>query len=332
MPNITVMAPEPSLVSGDVLALIADAVICTDEHGRILLFNRAAEQSFGYSADEVIGQHVDMLLPKRYRTEHSLQVRSFAMGDGSPHRLMGHRREVCGLRKNGKEFPAEAMVARHTIEGRPVLSVVHRDISERKALEEERETIARELDHRVRNVLSVVQSLVSLSASTAVDVNDFKESLLGRLSALAATQSTLRFGVRDSVSLAELLLGELEQYRTDGRANFIIEVPQVAVSPKPAQTLALIFHELATNSAKYGAFKVPDGRVSVTASFTDDGGRLLLEWREAGGPPVYPPTRLGFGTIFIEKVAKLALRAEVLLNYLPEGLVFRLIVPKAKLD
>ena len=103
----------------DVLALVADAVICTDEVGRILIFNQAAEQSFGYSASEVIGQRVEMLLPENQRAEHVRQVRNFGLGDGAANRLMGRRREVRGRRKNGDEFPAEAMVsARRSTAGR----------------------------------------------------------------------------------------------------------------------------------------------------------------------------------------------------------------------
>jgi PAS domain S-box-containing protein len=104
-------APKPdqtALTGVDVLALIADSVICTDEDGRVLLFNRAAEQLFGYSAREVIGEHVEMLLPQRHRTEHAKEVRSFAVGDGDIDRPMSHLREVWGRRKNGEEFAAEA--------------------------------------------------------------------------------------------------------------------------------------------------------------------------------------------------------------------------------
>lgn len=129
------LPPQSALMSVDVLALIADAVICTDEDGRIILFNRAAEQSFGYSTPEVIGQHVEMLLPKRHRAEHAHQVRSFASGGGAANRLMGHQREVWGRRKNGEEFPSEATVSRHSVDGRTILTAVHRDITERKELE-----------------------------------------------------------------------------------------------------------------------------------------------------------------------------------------------------
>ena len=134
-----------SEMSVEVLPLIADAVICTDETGRVLLFNRAAEKSFGYAAS------------------HAYHLRSFALDDGEASRLMGRRREVRGRRKNGEEFPAEATISRHTVGGKIILTVVHRDVTERKTIEDQRDTIVQELNHRIANVFAVVSSLVSLT-------------------------------------------------------------------------------------------------------------------------------------------------------------------------
>ena len=143
---------QSTIIYDDVLALIGDSVICTDEDGRVLLFNHAAEQSFGYDRAEVIGQPVEMLLPQRYCGERTDQVRSFASGEGATNRLMGRQREVWSRRKNGEEFPAEATISRHSVKDRTILTVVHRDITERKQLEKQNETIAQELDHRIQNV------------------------------------------------------------------------------------------------------------------------------------------------------------------------------------
>lgn len=333
--------PAPSAPPGtqpalnvDVLALVADSVICTDEDGRILVFNQAAEQAFGYSAREVIGQRVEMLLPLSDRSEHVQQVRGFALRDGAANRLMGHRREVRGRRKNGDVFPAEATVARQTVDGRTILTVVHRDITERKELEALREAAARELDHRMRNVLSVVNSLISISAASAANVEEFKTSLTGRLTALAATQRALRFGERQGASLSELLLAELAQYQTPDGAKVAIEGPSVLMGPRVAQTLALAIHELATNSAKYGSLSTAGGCVAVTSAFEGEGdqGLLVIQWREAGGPPVAPPTREGFGTRLIKQVVARALRADVVMEYRPEGLTCRMTVPRATLE
>ncbi|MDO1559787.1 PAS domain S-box protein [Brevundimonas sp. 2R-24] len=318
----------------DVLALIADSVICTDEDGCVLVFNPAAEKSFGYSAGEVIGRHVEMLLPLRHRAEHARQVREFGSEGNSTHRLMGPRREVWGRRKNGDEFPAEAMVSRQIIDGQTILTVVHRDITARKELEDLREAMAREMDHRMRNVLSVVHSLVSISAADASNVEEFRDSLVGRLKALAASQGALRFGEEKHTSLNEVFLAELAQYQTQGGANVAIDGPSVSVGPKAAQLLALAVHELATNSAKYGALSSPTGRVIVATAFKDIGGEplFLIEWREEGGPPVKRPERQGFGTSLIKQVVARALRADVALDYRSDGLICRMTMPHAALE
>lgn len=325
------LALHPSLLSLDVLSLVADSVICTDLDGRILLFNRAAELCFGYSADEVVGQQVEVLLPASHRAEHARQLRGFALEDGAANRLMGKRREVSGRRKNGDEFPAEAMVSRRTIEGRTILAAVIRDITERKALEEEREVIARELDHRIRNVLSVVNSLVRLSARDASSIEGFEESLLERLSSLARTQGSLKFGAPQSISLHALLLAELEQYRTSNLANIVVEGPPVPLRSRAAQALSLTFHELATNSAKYGALSVAGGRVAVTIAFARDGSEdfVDIEWRETGGPPAKVPERKGSGTSLIARVIAATFRADAVMVYPPEGLICRMRLPRA---
>lgn len=321
-----------SALNVDVLTLVADSVICTDEDGRILVFNPAAEHSFGYSASEVIGQPVEMLLPQSDRAEHVRQVHNFALGDGAANRLMGHRREVRGRRKNGEVFPGEAMVSRQTVDGKTILTVVHRDITERKELEELRKAVGRELDHRMRNLLAVINSLISLSAASAMNVEEFKESLIGRLAALATAQSSL-LGKQQMTGLSELFLGELAQYQSPDGAKVAIEGPPVSVGPRAAQTLALAIHELATNSAKYGALSKASGRVAVTFALKDEGGQdlLAIKWREEGGPPVKPPVREGFGTRLIKQVVARALRADVAMEFRPEGLVCRMTLPRVTL-
>jgi PAS domain S-box-containing protein len=323
-----------ALMSMDVLALIGEAVICTDDDGRVLVFNRAAEQTFGYSRDEVIGQNVEMLLPQRFRPEHARQVRGFAAGRGDTDRLMGITREVWGRRKNGTEFPAEATVSRHSINGRTILTVVHRDISERKDLEERRDAIAAELDHRMSNMLSVVRSLVRLSARETTDVAVFEESLLGRLGALDRTQRALRAGGQQSTSLSELILAELEQYRTSKESNIVISGPPVALGSGPAQALALVFHELATNAAKYGALITAGGLVTVTSSFVGEGNDCFLdiEWRETGKSPTKESGRQGFGMSLIKQLIARTFRADVAISYLPEGLVCKMRLPRASLE
>ena len=320
-------------LNADILALVADSVICTDEDGRILVFNQAAEQAFGYFASEVIGKGVEILLPLSQRTEHIRHVHNFGLGEGTSSHLMGKSREVRGRRKNGEEFPAEAMVSRQTIDGVTILTVVHRDITERKELEDLREAVAREQDHRLRNILAVVNSLVSLTAADAANVEEFRDTLVGRLKSLANAQSALRFGRQTSTSLNELFQTELAQYRTANGTNIAIEGPQVLVGATAAQILTLAVHELATNSAKYGALSTASGRVTVTLAYIgDDADHLQVQWRETGGPPVKPPERKGFGTELIKQLVGKALRSDVAIEYRPEGLICQMTLPRGTVE
>lgn len=321
------------IASAELLALIADSVICADEDGRILLFNCAAEHAFGYSANEVVGHHVEMLLPEHHRAQHVDQVRSFALGYGPANRLMGHQREVVGQHKNGRQFPAEASVSRQIIDGRTILTAVVRDITERKVLEEQRETIARELDHRVSNVLAVVNAIVSLTARSAESIEEFRDSLQERLGALARTQTALRGGAQPRATLDTLLRDELAQYLSGDECNIVIEGPLVSLTSKAALTLALAVHELATNSAKYGALSQPSGRVAVTFAFQGvEDNQLVFEWHEAGGPLVKPPTRQGFGTTLITQIIKRTFGADVTVDYAPEGFVYRMTLPRTAVE
>lgn len=327
-------ANQPAVAAIDVLQFITDSVICTDASGHILLFNRAAEKSFGYSAAEMLGESVSILLPERHRASHTNHVESFGSRAGTSNRLMGEQREVWSRRKNGEEFAAEATISRHSLDGRTILTVVHRDVTERKELEKQREAVAHELEHRIKNVISVVSALVTLSAKSALSVEGLRDSLQERLRGLAATQSFLARGKGESVGLSELLGAELAPYRSSGGANVCIAGLPVALRSSAVQPLALVIHELVTNCAKYGAFSQPNGRVTVTADFNIANGtrQLAIEWREAGGPLVRTPDRQGFGTLLIEQMVKRVFRGEVIFDYQPEGLICRMTMPAAKLE
>lgn len=333
-PSLILLPIQPELAAIDILPFIADSVISTDDTGRILVFNRAAERCFGYTLVEVLGEHVNKLLPRQHRAQHVNDMRAFGMEQGVAVRNMGDQREVRGLRKNGEEFPAEASVSRHSLEGRTILTVVLRDIAERKELEVQREVVARELDHRVKNVLSVVSALVSLTAKNALNVAEFKDSLQKRLGGLAATQAFLAHGNGKRIDLHALLGAELTHYRASGSDNLLIRGTTVALRSIAVQPLALIIHELGTNSAKYGAFSASTGCATITTELTGPGvaRQLIIEWRETGGPLVKAPDRLGFGTLLIKQMIERNFHGTVTFDYEKEGLISRMVIPANRLQ
>ena len=316
--------PEPAHAGGgarpvrlagtELLELIADGVVSTDEEGRIILFNRAAEELFGYGRDEILGRPVDILLPERARGAHREALAAFAGSPAGGYRIMGQGREVTGRRKSGKEFAAEASLSRRRAGGRMILTAVIRDISARRRAEEQQLILSRELAHRFKNMMAVITSIISLTARSAPSKEALVVSLRGRLETLARAQERLLESETRSADLRSLIEGEISPYRARSGANFRLIGEPCVIGPGQVANLALALHELATNAAKYGALSCATGRVTIEWSMAD--GSLLLSWREAGGPPPRKPAGDGFGTELIRRL----LGSGVQFEYASEGL------------
>lgn len=194
-----------------------------------------------------------------------------------------------------------------------------------RAAETER-LLIREVDHRAKNVLAVVQSLAQLTPFHSKE--QYVEALSGRIGSLARAHSLLSTTRWSGVDLHDLLRLELEAYRcTDSADQLVIDGPPALIDAQAAQSLALVVHELATNASKYGALARPEGRLSVTWSWGQKNGEgegaLRLVWRETAGVRIAPPQRRGFGSTLIESAVKQA-AARVALDWRPEGLEVRL--------
>ena len=284
-----------------ILSLIGDAVVSTDSDGQIILFNRAAEGFFGYSTSEILGQSIDVIIPMRFHDQHREDHRRFISARVETRRTMGAGREVLGRRKDGTEFAVEVTLSRHLIDGRSIGTAVIRDVNDRKVDEKQRELVANEVAHRLRNAMAVVTSIVSLTARAASSTAEFKDALLGRFAAISRTNEALIRRSSSEASLRELLESELEPYQCDdGRIS--LEGPDIAIDREVAVALAMVIHELATNASKHGALSTPTGRLEVQWQDTAPDKRVLeMTWRETGGPAVSPPTRRGFGSELIAK-------------------------------
>lgn len=190
---------------------------------------------------------------------------------------------------------------------------VQRELADSR--EHERMLMA-ELNHRSRNLLALVQSLVRQSARTTDDKQAFEDGLLGRLQSLAKSHELLSHEKWQAVDLRTLVERELKPYDEAGRIR--IEGAAVRIPARIAPTLGMAVHELATNCAKYGSLASPQGRLDV--SWRLEGMELKLGWRESGGPPVSPPTRQGFGMILLEHSLVHSLEGSLDLDFRPEGL------------
>jgi PAS domain S-box-containing protein len=199
-----------------------------------------------------------------------------------------------------------------------------RDITERKRNEEQIATLAREAEHRTKNVLATVQAAVNLSHSDTAD--GIKDAIAGRIQALANVHALFVESRWTGAELRSLVTQELSPYRQDGETRVLIDGAKVLLETTTAQTIAVFLHELATNAAKYGALSAPEGHVQVEWSRAAD-GRLVLRWTETGGPPVKPPTRQGFGTHVMGAMIRGQLKGEVDFGWQTGGLVCEIIMP-----
>jgi two-component sensor histidine kinase len=196
-------------------------------------------------------------------------------------------------------------------------SKIARDITEQKRSQEQITTLAREAEHRSKNLLANVQAMVNLSQATAVD--DLKKAIEGRIQALANVHSLFVTTRWIGAELSTIARQELDPYSKTEETRVRIGGPEVLLDPNAAQVLAITLHELATNAAKYGSLSVSNGQIELIWSHEAD-GQLNLRWTETGGPPVTAPTRKGFGGRIMEQMIG-QLKGKTRFDWNAEGLV-----------
>ena len=210
-------------------------------------------------------------------------------------------------------------------DGAPVRSVgLSLDITEAKGREKQIDLLMREVNHRSKNMLTLVQAVArQTAATTPVEfISRFEE----RIRALAASQDLLIKNEWKGVDIEELIRTQLAHFRDLVDKRIALHGPPLMMTAAAAQAIGMSIHELATNAGKYGALSGEDGRVEVDWSLSQEDGCQLfsISWRENGGPPVTPPSRRGFGSVVLCRIAKESLDADAGLEYAPGGLVWRL--------
>ena len=206
-----------------------------------------------------------------------------------------------------------------------VLRRINTAARERKRVAERDQLLMAELDHRVKNTIANIQALVVQTSRSADTLSGFVAGLDGRIQSMAKAHSLLSQSRWEGVSIDRLLREELNPY-ANGHFAVTLTGTDVLLTPKSALSLSLAIHELATNAAKYGALLTPGGRVAVHWRRGDDGG-IELSWSEAGGPPVGPPTRRGFGSTLIERALAMETGGRANIHYLHTGVVCEIFLP-----
>jgi PAS domain S-box-containing protein len=303
-----------------------DAILVVDESGKIERVNVQAEALFELSRERMLGQSIEMLLPERFRARHSAHRANYMKCPKT--RPMGTDLQLWAQRADGSEFPVDIMLSPIKIEQRRVVLAAVRDITERKRAEAHVQLLVREVDHRAKNILSVVQAIAQRTVASSYQefISQFSERIRG----LSVSHDLLIRNEWQNVSLAELVRSQLAPFGDLLESRIAVRGPDLRITAAAAQAIGMALHELATNAAKYGALSTNTGHVSIVWRLERDGAGghcFTMEWSENGGPAVVAPTRRGFGWSVLCQLTKMSLGADVTLEYAPTGVVWRLECP-----
>jgi PAS domain S-box-containing protein len=288
-----------------------DAIVSKNLDGIVTSWNRGAERIFGHTAAEAIGQSITIVIPEDRQDEERDILARIRRGERIDHF------ETVRQRKDGSLIVVSLTVSPvMNAEGQIVgASKIARDITEQKRSQESIATLAREAEHRSKNVLASVQAAVNFSRADTSD--ELKKAIEGRIQALANVHSLFVESRWIGAELSTIAAQELGPYSVQGRVD--TEGPAVLLEPNTAQVFAVSLHELATNAAKYGSLSAHQGQVGLKWVHGHD-RELVLRWTETGGPPVEPPTRKGFGSRVIVGMVE-QLKGTVRFDWHPNGLI-----------
>jgi len=283
----------PAELFSGFLAISADAVIAVDEEQRIIFFNEGAERIFGYSADEVGGQYLAMLLPERFRSTHRGHVEGFGAAHGRA-RLMGERQEIAGRRKSGEEFPAEASIQRMEVNGRNVYAAVLRDVSARYRAEEELHQAIRARDdmmgivsHDLRNPASAVKMLAR-SILAEAEERALPPDVTERVEVIQQAAAQIDALIQDLLDVTRLEAGRLTVSAHDVEPKPLVEAALYALhalSDSGDVTLDATYEEPLplVHADPERVTQLLSNLVGNALKFTPAGGRVEVRVRPNGG-------------------------------------------------
>ncbi len=295
---------------------------------RELRYTSISNPMLGRSAEDILGRTDYEILPPELRAR-VIAMKQEALAGGEPQGTELAIEDGRGARW----FDLHVEPLRNEAGNIVGLTCATVDMTERKEGEAHLLLLLRELTHRSKNLLAVIQAMARQTARHAGSVESFLGRFGARLQGLAASHDLL---VRESwygASVNELVRSHLAMYIDRDEEQVSIEGPAVALKPEAAQNLGLALHELAVNAAKFGALSLPGGRLSITWDRRDHDGQqaLELDWREQFGPRVKPRRKRGFGSMVIERNLARALDAEVELEFDPDGLRCHVVIPATQI-
>jgi PAS domain S-box-containing protein len=300
---------------------VHEAAYLIADDSRFVYVNDEACRALNYTREELLGMRVTDIDPDYPAALWPIVWAEFQKA-GSLNIETRHRA------KDGRIFPVDISACRFEYRGRSYSMALARDITERKAAERRIHVLMSEVNHRAKNLLTVVQAIARQTAAAKPD--DFIERFGERIQALAASQDLLVENGWRGVGIGELVHCQLAHFKDLIGTRIYLDGPQLMISASAGQTIGMALHELATNASKYGALSNGSGRVEVAWSLDsaeEDKESLTLSWRESGGPLVTAPKTSGFGSAIIGSVAESNLSAKVELAFPPCGVSWHLRCP-----
>lgn len=302
-----------------IVASSSDGVVSKTLSGMVTSWNKSAERIFGYSEQEMLNQSIRRIIPDERQAEEDSILATVMSGN------MIDNFETVRIRKDGVPIDVSVTVSPvrdHT--GRIVgASKIVRDITDQRQTQQQLRALLAEVNHRSKNLLSLVQAIARQMTRQGkrLDLDRFLE----RLQAIASNQDLLIRNDWRFIPLADLVHSQLRAFSDAIGSRISITGPQIELTPEAAQSIGMALHELATNAAKYGALS--DGQGHIDIGWTHRAGKFSMHWSESGGPPVVPPTRLGFGSKVISDMVRLSLDGKVDILFQETGLRWQLTCP-----
>ncbi len=298
-----------------------DAIVSKDLNGTIKSWNKGAERVFGYTAEEIIGRPITVLIPFDRSNEEPGIVERIRAGERIDHY------ETIRLRKDGTRIHVSLTVSPvKNSTGRVIgASKIARDISDKKETEERILMLMREVNHRVKNQYAVILSMIRETSSRTSTPAEFEQQIRERIMALARSHDLLVHAEWRGATISELILTQIKPFGNE--SNITLAGPPIVLQPNAVQYLGIAFHELATNSAKYGVFSAERGNITIDWHVGEEGRSFYLAWTESGGPPVRLGRKQGFGKTVLERVTPLSLGGEGILGTSPNRIVWTVRAP-----
>ena len=283
-----------------------DSIVSKDLDGIVTSWNQGAERLLGYTADEIVGKPLSIVIPPDRRAEDDRVLQRLRRGE----RVEPY--ESVRIRKDGSSV--EVLVTASPIKnakGNVIgISKITHDITARKRADELRELLISEMRHRATNLAAVINAIASQSRpKDSPVVDEYIARFMGRLQAILGAGNLVIASASRTPDLAEVLQTAISPFiGAMSPSRITLSGPSVVISEQMAGGLALAVHELATNALKYGALSNEDGTVTLTWNVMPEakGSRVTVEWREQGGPSVSPPQRTGFGSRVINTAVRSA--------------------------